>query len=235
MDITEGAKSEFQRNDPVPFFRFAKGWGTLRGLWVVLLGPDGAGKSAVIGGIATVQPAGFTGCATYHLRPTLLRRRSNTNCDPHGQSARGALISAVKLIYLLVANWLGYLLVVRPRRSQGNLILFDRYFPDCVVDPKRYRLPTSCQRMTELVARLMPKPDLYVVLEAPASVLRERKREVTEEESERQRRDYSLSMARLPNVAAVDAARPLTEVVEDVIELVSEFRQAKCSSQYEVG
>jgi len=233
MDITEGTKSEFQRNDPVPFFRFAKGWGTLRGLWVVLLGPDGAGKSAVIGGIATVQPAGFTGCATYHLRPTLLRRRSNTNCDPHGQSARGTLISVVKLVYLLVANWLAYLVLVRPQISQGKLSLFDRYFPDCLVDPKRYRLPVSCARMTELAARLMPEPDLYVVLDAPASVLQERKSEVTTEESERQRQDYALRMARLPNVAVVDAARPLTEVVEDVVERVSKLAQARGSGHCE--
>ena len=38
-------------------------------------------------------------------------REAIANCDPHGQPARGTLISTIKLVYLLVANWLGYLVV----------------------------------------------------------------------------------------------------------------------------
>src|SRR5450432_2186629 len=112
-----------------------------RGLWVVLLGPDGVGKSAVIAELAGERSTGFRGCATYHLRPTLLRRGISrvANVDPHGQRARGTLISMFKLIYLLVANWFGHLVAVRPQLARGNLILFDRYFPDCLVDPRRYR------------------------------------------------------------------------------------------------
>ncbi len=208
-----------------------------RGLWVVLLGPDGVGKSAVIARLASGLAMGFTGCETHHLRPAFFRRRREpvTNCDPHGQPARGTLISLFKLVYLLVANWLGYLVVVRPELANGKLILFDRYFPDCLVDPRRYRLPRSCRWATELIARLVPKPDLYVVLDAPASVLRERKRELAPAESERQRQEYGRRRVRLPNAVVVDASRPLAEVVAEVVDLIVEFRLARCREQYEIA
>src|SRR5271166_5756454 len=117
-----------------PHVRFAKPQSPQRGLWVVLLGPDGAGKSAVIASIGSGRSAGFTGSATYHLRPDLFPRSGEpmANYDPHGQLARGTLVSVCKLAYLLAVNWLGYFMAVRPQRARGKLVLFDRYFPDCL-------------------------------------------------------------------------------------------------------
>src|SRR3974377_793611 len=80
-----------------------------RGVWMVLLGPDGAGKSSVIAGIGDGVAAGFAGCDTYHLRPALFSqtRTPTTNCDPHAKSARGTLVTTAKLAYLLAANCVG--------------------------------------------------------------------------------------------------------------------------------
>jgi len=202
-----------------------------------LLGPDGAGKSAVITGIGSGRSAGFVGSETFHLRPTLLRngRDARANCDPHGQRARGTLVSVCKLAYLLAVNWLGYLVAVRPQRARGKLVLFDRYFPDCLIDPQRYRLPPSCVPMAELVAKLLPEPDLYVVLDAPASILQLRKHEVTLAETERQRTGYLMQMARLPNGVVVDAERPLIDVVEDVLSRIIDLHLTRVRERYEVG
>ena len=206
-------------------------------MWVVLMGPDGAGKSSVIAALASGISTGFAGCATYHLRAALLRSEYEpvTNCDPHGAAARGTLISEFKLVYLLVTNWLGHFLTVRPQLARGRLILFDRYFPDCLIDPLRYRMPESCRQMTELAARLLPRPDLYVVLDAPANVLQERKREVPPAESERQRKAYATRLARMPSVTVVNAARPLAEVVQDVVDRVIEFHLAQYRERYAVA
>lgn len=208
-----------------------------RGLWVVLLGPDGAGKSSLIAGLESSRCTGFAGCATYHLRPTFWRKQKApvANCDPHGQPARGIVVTAFKLLYLLVANWLAYATKVRPQLVDGKLVLFDRYFSDCVFDHRRYRLPPSCRRLAEWVARLVPKPDLYIVLDAPAALLQERKREVTLAESARQREEYSATVSGLENVAVVDAARPLTEVVAEVLDRITEARLARCHEQYGVA
>jgi len=144
-------------------------------------------------------------------------------------------MTVCKLGYLLAMNWLGYLAVVRPRVSRGMLVLFDRYFPDCVVDARRYRLPQSCRRLTEAVARLVPQPDLWVVLDAPASTLQERKREVAPAESEEQRREYARLAAKLANAAVVNAARPLPEVVDAVLECIIERHLAEQRTRYQVA
>jgi len=193
-------------------------------MWVVLLGPDGAGKSSVIVGLGRGVLAGFVGCETFHLRPALGRRErtSEANTNPHGQAARGVVATIGKLAYLLVVNWLAYFAVVKPRVRRGALVLFDRYFPDCLVDAKRYRLPTSCQWLTELIARLVPRPDLCVVLDAPPRRLWERKREVPVTELLRQCHEYARLGERLSNVSVVDAARSLPDVVNEVVDRIIE-------------
>ncbi len=205
-------------------------------MWVVVLGPDGAGKSSVIAGLGSGGAAGFAGCDTYHLRPVFMQRKRDQapNCNPHGSAARGSLISVFKLVYLLAANWLGYFGVVRPRLSRGTLVLFDRYFPDCLVDPVRYRLPRSCRRLTELIATMIPQPDLCVVLDAPADALWARKHEVSWAEMERQRSTYAGLGSNFENVTVVDAARALPDVVNDVVERIIE-RHLAYRERYELA
>jgi thymidylate kinase len=155
--------------------------------------------------------------------------------DPHGQSTRGVAVSMVKLVYLLFANWIGYLLAVRPGLTKGDLVLFDRYFPDCLVDPRRYRLPASCRWAAELIAGLVPKPDLYVLLDAPARVLQQRKSEVPLSESERQRSSYEAQGAKLGNLVVVDARRPLAEVMDAVVNCIIDLRLARSTERFEAA
>jgi thymidylate kinase len=191
-------------------------------LWVVLLGPDGAGKSSVIASMGDGVAAGFSGCEAHHLRPVLVGNRKATrpNCNPHGSRPRGVLATVAKLGYLLAMNWAGYLLKVRPAVKRGGLVVFDRYFPDGVVDARRYRLPQSCHRFVAAVGKLVPQPDLYVVLDAPAEIARVRKCEVTHAEAQRQQREYRRLAESLACAAMVSAERPLPEVVNDVVERI---------------
>jgi thymidylate kinase len=195
-----------------------------RGLWVVLLGPDGAGKSSVIARIGDGVAAGFAGCDAYHLQALSLRgrRRLKANCDPHGQAARGTLMTVLKLGYWFVLNWVGYLAVVLPRVGRGRLVLFDRYFPDCLVDRLRYRIPASCRWLAELAAKASPCPNLYLVLDVPAEVLRSRKQEVTAIEAERQCREYRRLAARMENAAMICAEGSADSVLEGVVQRIIE-------------
>ena len=204
---------------------------------MVLLGPDGAGKSSVIAGLGDGVAAGFTGSVAYHLRPALKENETvaKTNCAPHGQKPRGVVVTLCKLAYLLAANWLGYMASVRPGLERGALVLFDRYFPDGLVDPRRYRLPRSCRWLVALLQKLVPKPDLYVVLDTPVAVLRERKQEVTLAEAERQCREYRRLAERLPNAVTVDASRPLDYVVNEVLERSIERHLARQRETFSVA
>ena len=66
------------------------------------------------------------------------------------------------------------------------------------------------------VGKLVPQPDLYILLDAPAEVLQSRKREVSLAESIRQRQAYFDVVSKMKNGIVLDASRPLDEVVAQV-------------------
>ena len=139
------------------------------GLWVAFLGPDGSGKSSVIDRILERPPPLAWGSSYFHLRPDLGGGDPHGSApvvDPHGTPPRSALGSVLKLIYYWVDYTLGYVLSVRPKLARSQLVVFDRYYHDLLVDPRRYRYggPTWWAR---LLGRTIPSPDLFLYLDAP--------------------------------------------------------------------
>jgi thymidylate kinase len=189
-----------------------------RGLWIAFFGPDGAGKSAVIAELAGKLEASFAGVERFHFRPMF--RRNGVDglpvTDPHAQLPRSTLASLGKLIYWLADCWFGYMITIRPAVTNSRLVIFDRYLPDILVDPLRYRLPASCRWFARVLLPLLPRPDLCVLLDAPADVVQERKQEVSLAESQRQRAAYLHMFEALPNTLLVDAALSVDEVAQQI-------------------
>lgn len=189
--------------------------------WLAVLGPDGSGKSSVLDALA--ERLSSYEITRGHWRPGLLLPWDSSadaiNPDPHGTPARGMPASAVKIFFLL-ADWLlGYWTRIANLRSKCHFVLFDRHYVDLLIDPRRYRFRHPMW-LARLGARLVPKPDLFIVLDAPPDVLQQRKQEVPAAETARQRDAYRALADRLPNVAVVNANRPLAAVVDDVEALL---------------
>jgi thymidylate kinase len=184
------------------------------GLTVAFLGPDGSGKSSVIADVAAATAPAFRRVAIQHLRPRLLPGSVSSavpSTVPHERPARGWLSSAAKLFYFFADYTVGYLFKVYPLRSRSTLVLFDRYYHDLLVDPRRYRYGARL-RPARWLARLVPEPDLWLLLDAPADVVAARKRELTPVETARQREAYRHLALRRRRLV-LDAARPFEEVV----------------------
>jgi thymidylate kinase len=117
------------------------------------------------------------------------RKNAAANTHPHAKPNRGALLSSCFLLAIVVDYWIGYLISLKQSRARSGLILFDRYFHDVLVDPRRYRYggPPWFARW---MARLIPSPDLVVILDADERVIGERKAELPAEEISRQRWKY---------------------------------------------
>lgn len=204
------------------------------GLVLVVLGPDGSGKSSVIArALAELAPV-FRRTRYLHLRPRLLATGRSTALpvtQPHALPPRGGFLSLVKLMYLLLDYFLGYALRVRPLASRSTLVAFDRYFHDMLVDPRRYRYGGSLGS-ARWAARCVPPPHMWVLLDAPAPMLQARKSEVSLAESERQRRAYREFIATCEEAAVVDASPGIEQVATEVVRSVLDFLSRRLERRY---
>ena len=191
------------------------------GLAIAILGADGVGKSTVIERIAEELDPLFPMVHRIHLRPRLTRGDADAGpvVEPHAKPPRGHAASVAKLGWWWTEYAAGWARDVFPALARTGLVIFDRYYHDILVDPARYRYGASAA-LTRGVGALVPRPELFIVLTAPASVVHQRKREVSLAETERQQAAYAALAKRLPNAHLVDAGRAREVVANDVLEVI---------------
>ena len=192
-----------------------------RGLCVVLLGPDGAGKSSGIEALTQLLAPAFPRNEIRGFAPPLgrlLGRRPAGTSEPHGLPRRSRAASLIRAAYWLAFYLTGHI-GLRIARARSTLVLYDRHFADILVDAKRYRYggPDAILRF---IWRVMPKPDLVILLDAPAEVLQARKQEVSFAETARQREGYLAFVSGLKTGRVLDAAAPSEKVAGDAAALI---------------
>jgi hypothetical protein len=184
---------------------------------------DGSGKSSLLDALKERLGCGrpFLDVRVRHWRPGWMMRGNATGTvvDPHGKPPRSSLVSLAKL-GVLVLDWvIGYWFDLAHSRAKGALLVFDRHFADLLVDPMRYRYGAPFWA-ARVVGRLVPKPDLFIVLDLPAELARARKPELPIAQA-RRLRDRYLELARsLPNAYVVDASRRREQVLAEVERVI---------------
>jgi thymidylate kinase len=188
--------------------------------FIAFLGCDGSGKSAVIAAVSEQSRATGLMVSHGHWRPVAFgdsgkgpERRSAD--DPHGRNPRGFFPSVLKLFWLGLNWWVGWFRFLR-RQARSGLLIFDRYHADLIVDPRRYRYGGPMW-LARLVCQCLPQPDIVFYLDAPPEILLSRKNEVPKAALERSRAAYLRLAGESRIIHVIDAARPLDEVVEDVL------------------
>ena len=196
-------------------------WRTPTGLLVVVVGPDGTGKSTLIRHLVQATGPAFRRSRVFHWRPMLLWRRrvSRDTTRPHCNPLHGASWSVVRLLAYLVDYWLGYSTLVRPSIARSGLVVFDRYFDDMWIDPKRYRYGGPVW-LVKALRRFIPKADVTLVLDADEDTLLTRKQELPRAELSRQRRLYRDNQSRPSIVHVVDASAPIEEVKKQAVDAI---------------
>lgn len=205
-----------------------------RGLWIAALGPDGAGKSAMISHLHRLLGGEFAGVDVYHFRFARCEsgRTSRPVTHPHNQPPRGLLASLTKLLFLLAVFWRDFVLYIRPKVDAGRLVIFDRYFDDVLVDSLRYRLSPGCVSPAKWLSHFLPRPDLWLVLDVEARRVQERKPEVTFDESCRQAAAYREVAASLSNGVLIDANQSVENMAKAAVALVRDTRSQSASQSH---
>lgn len=207
---------------------------------IAIVGPDGAGKSAVVAALPAALPVstrtvylGVNLEASRSMLPTTrialaLKRRGGGRAD-HGallddgreegrRGIAGGARRTLRLFAWVAEEWYRAVVVANHVR-RGHLVICDRHFVcdyyAADIAPREGR-PLLRRIHGWQLRRLYPRPDLVFVLDAPVEVLHARKDEDTVEVLARRRDDYLALSRALPGVQVIDATRPLDHVVTTV-------------------
>jgi thymidylate kinase len=204
--------------------RLVRRWLQPTGLFVVIMGPDGVGKSTLIEHLLQAVAPAFRRHRVFHWRPMLLWRRkaARDTTQPHSHPPNAGWWSIARLFAHLLDYWLGYWMIIRPLLTRSSLVVFDRYFQDLLADPKRYRYGGPSW-LVRSVSWLVPKPDFLFILDAPVQVILSRKQEVMPQEVHSQRQVYLELASSFCRSRVIDSTAPLARVVEEAGGAVCEY------------
>ena len=191
-----------------------------RGRFVVLVGPDGVGKTSVARALLTH----YRGPAAYfHFLPPLDGQWQappgpTSVPPPKGRGRGSAMLGWIRIVRNAVRCWLGYVNSVRPALKRGLLVVGDRWMYGYVVQPDAMKFHGP-DRLARAVLRLLPRPHLIVNLTAPPYVIRERKQELTLSQIEQEL--LAWSSLRMPNVKTLDATRSPQDIAVEILVMLA--------------
>src|SRR5690606_29865513 len=140
------------------------------------------------------------------LRPRLMRP---VPVQPESRVPRGRLGTMAKLLMFLADYWLGYWLQIRPLLVRSTLIVSNRYYDDILVDPLRYRIDRP-RHFVRLLLAWIPRPELWLVFDAPGEALQRADGQPLAPEALRLRGEYRRVLRRhQEEVVALDARQDL--------------------------
>jgi thymidylate kinase len=199
-----------------------------RGLFVVLIGPDGSGKSTIASNLEAYLRPLFQGTKYFHFNFGILPRLRDlmrhlgvevpeeAPAAAPGQAVRvGTVRSLVYLAYYSLDFLMGHLAVFRAR-GHGQFVIFDRYIYDYLIQ-QSMSLPEGLMGM---VLRLLPRPDAVVYLRNRPEVIFARKPELSLEELERQGMICSRLISQLPHGYVVDTTGTPAEITIQIARIL---------------
>lgn len=203
-----------------------------RGLLIALLAPDGAGKTTLANQLAkdpfisaqVVYMGTNSNAKSVTLRfAAWLRARYPDSFGQNLKSDRPFAIRALNYLISILEHWYRLGLSIY-HKLRGRFVIFDRYMYDSWLGSRNSQRRPWRERLFNVV---WPKADVVIVLDAPGSVLYERKHEHSPEWLEKRRHEYLQLQKRMPGTIYVNADRPEADVCRDVISLIWEQYAAR--------
>ena len=152
------------------------------GFHIVFLGCDGSGKSSQINSLinSKLNINVFRNYSVYHLYNKQFSKKNSPQL-PYQKTSYNLTLSFVKILFLYFKFLFNYFFELYPRIRSSHLIISDRYYQDVIIDPKRYRIG-HLKSFLNLIFKLLPKPDLIIILDSTVGSLIKRQNEINEKQ-----------------------------------------------------
>lgn len=141
------------------------------------------------------------------------------------KSRKRSLIWVIGRFFNRLAELTYRLWITRRYVRKGTVVIYDRHFLfEASPDIGHTERTKSDQLYYWTLNHLFPKPDLTVMLDAPAEVLYARKEESTIEQLDRRRKAYIAAGSKLKHFFIVDATQSPEKVYADVLQQIVNFK-----------
>ena len=202
------------------------------GFTIAFLGTDGSGKSTIIEEITPTLNQAFHKAVYYeHMRPNklpsiagLFGRKEEFNApvtNPHGSSTSGFFGSLLRWLYYTLDYTFGFYLKVWPKKAIRSCVwIFDRYYYDYLIDPKRGRIKLP-RWLLKLGQFIIPEPDIILCLGADAGEIHQRKPELPLAEVERQVLELKTFCDSHKKAVWIDTGKEIKTSSNDALEVIN--------------
>jgi thymidylate kinase len=201
------------------------------GACLVFLGPDGVGKTTLLRAISQSLEGVFPEQNIYRWRPAVFARAPRLARMPHSKPARSSWGSISYLFFTWLDFTSGYALAIRSALSRNALVIFDRFYHDLLIDPKRYRFGGPLW-MVRTLGRIVPPRDLFfVVLDAEEETILSRKQQLPADEIRRQRTAYRTFAAHAPASVMVSTENAIEQCRAEALEQIFQYLCARLAER----
>ncbi|MHB9073697.1 MAG: nucleoside/nucleotide kinase family protein [Desulfobaccales bacterium] len=205
------------------------------GFFLVLVGPDGVGKSTIAKLLIESEFAkkAFLDRVFYYRRfqipwlKKIVQRGKQLDVAMFATEINNdgmvdqlpPLKAAIYSMFLALEYFLGHYYVQR-LKPNGGLMVFDRYFYDYLV----FQDFLCCPRwLLKFLAQIVPRPDATIYLENDARTIHSRKLEWPLEEIERQVCSYGNLATLWPNSYTIATSKEVTKITDDIIDIITKI------------
>jgi thymidylate kinase len=195
------------------------------GIFLVLLGPDGSGKSTVAEHIlkAEVLQKLFMNKRYFHSRfdflPPLRKyfafcTKTRIEHSPKTQQIKsyGMFRAMIYPVYYGMSYFLGHPLLWKEKACSG-LVVFDRYFYDFLIQRELIKCP---KWVIQWIGKLIPKPNIIIFLKTKPEIIYKRKQELTIDEIKRQNKVCEEFIAGFQGAVSIDASSSVEKIVNQI-------------------